>query len=554
MVALKRFIGGLRSPFQNLTPQQRILQFIRFGASLVTLCFAIAFLATRSMTGNVHVARISSARLDVAMGLYKSLRTSISSTSATFQMTGDILPADLTLTDSEIAILTAYTERQVSDAAQYILLGSTEFCMVIYDTSYNPAERVLHRNVTEKCLPYGSGGVFDYRTVLLDAGLTIILAYAYESNFDDDDRYIHQSIERNKQFLLLPKVMIFQIIVQIVILLYGFVLYSNRGAAKDLSGIPSITLNILAVMTVGASVTLLVVTGLLTREIDQVKREISKGMSNFGIRMKTGKLFLFIIWATSTFAMITMLSWAIPVWCSNPPEDGYASDEDITYQYETSENENIKKPFVARPYHAVRNLRRNRVKPSISKLFDDTADFPGDLQSDGRGNLSRKGRYRDKNPFVTSSEIQDGSEDSYDEPQMVELSSKYQTESELRKLGETMARKISVRRLGTVSKPRPPRRDWLPEKEATQNLLYGDNGINDHKYPMGLFSSSDTTDLSRKSTVKEPLMNRTEGQSNGNHLAPFTQDDHNQAYDDISLLEDQEMEYLDNNHFINKIV
>lgn len=553
MPSLMRFLGGIKQPFHNLTAQQRFLQLLRFGASIVTFSFAIAFLSTRYMTRDVHVARINSAHLDVAMGLYKSLRTSISSTSATKQVTGDILPSDQTLTDSEISILTAYTEKQVADAAQYILLGSTEFCMVSYQTSYNPHDRVLHQNVTQNCLHYGSEGIFDYRSILLEAGLTIILAYAYESSFMDDDKFSHQCVERSKQFSLLPKFMVFEIIVQIVIFIYGLVLYSNRGASKDLTNIPSITLNLLAVISVAAGVSILTVVGLVNHELNQISKEIAKGMSNFGIEMKTGKVFLFLIWATATFATLTMFSWAIPIWCSNPTDDGYNSDDDTFYQYRDEDPELDKDEFVAKPYHAMRNLKRKKVKKSISRLFDDTAGFPPEDYDMELGQGSRKRRFKDKNPFLTSAEERELSNDTIDEPQMVELSSKYQTESELRKLGETMARKISVRRLGTVSKPKAPHRDWLPEKEATQNLLYGDNGLSDHKYPSAFQAKSDNNDLSRNTTMRNLGSTRNSSKpTSGFQLDPS--DENNGAYDDISVLEEQEMEFLDNNHFINKIV
>lgn len=351
------FLRGMKhlfgQPFRNLSIQQRLLQLFRFASSILTVAFAIAYLIQFSNIDRGHLARINCAHLDVALGLYKSLRTSISSTDVIGEGS-DILPVDTELTDSEIHILTQYTEKQVADAAQYILLGADQFCMITFESTHSATNHVVEKNVETNCRNYGPGGLFDYPEIMLEAGLDIILAYAYESSYQIDDEYGRRFQARNKRFHVIKAVMIFEALAQLVILMYGFVLYNNRGGAKDLSSIPNITLNGLALLALGAGVTMIVASSIATNELRSMQKEISKGMSSYGVEMVIGDTFLALVWCTFAFAVLTMLSWALPLWCSNPNDDGYNSDDETTYQYRDYSGNGDGDTFVVQPYQVSR--------------------------------------------------------------------------------------------------------------------------------------------------------------------------------------------------------
>lgn len=551
----------LLQPFRNLTVQQRLLQILRLGCPIVTVAFAIAYLTTLSNIETSYVARINCGHLDVAYGLYKSLRSSLSSYSTITLSDADILPADGELTDSEIQILTLYTETQVADAAQYIYLGDRQFCMVFYETTYQSAHLVAV-NVTTTCDPYSSGGLFDYRAILLEAGLDIILAYAYESDYTSDTLYAKRVAQRFKRYAVMKPIMIYEVLAQLAICLYGFVLYSNRGNGKDLSNIPTFALNGVAILSCASGIIVAVAAGIVSRELKATQSEVAKGIADYGVDMLMGSVYLAVLWCTASFAILTMFSWGLPLWCANPPEDGYNSDDEITYHYHDDPQD--KSSFVARPYKVTRQLKRNKAKKAISRLFDDSSHTDSDLvrtTSVGDG-------YGETDPFASAEELGKNvfADDAY-EHERVGLSSQMQSETELRRLGATITRKFSSRRKGNhrLRRNLDDRRDWLPEKATTHNLLYGDNLYFNHQYPQTLPGVSESGSLSRSTTL-DKLGNRSRSntnhsksndvlaQSHQNLLDPNMSHELENPTDNLSVLNEREMEMLDNNHFVNKIV
>ncbi|PSK40450.1 hypothetical protein C7M61_000090 [Candidozyma pseudohaemuli] len=548
----RSFKSLVSRPFHNLSIQQRILQFFRLGTSLLTIAFGIAYLIASSDIESAYLARINCAHLDVALGLYKSLRSSISSTGTLNQ---DLLPVDNELTDSEIHILTQYTEKQVADAAQYILLGANEFCMISFDYVTH-----VKGNITEDCQSYNGIGIFDYRAIMLEAGLDIILAYAYESSYKKDDEYSRRLEARNKRFGVLKPVMIFQILAQAAIIVYGLVLYSNRGGAKDLSSIPNITMNGLALLAVAAGIIMIVASSIAINELRSMKKEIAKGMSSYGVKMILGDVFQALLWCTFAFSVFTMLLWALPLWCSNPADDGYNSDDEITYHYRDDPDDNDR-TYVVKPYQVSRQLKRNKTKKSISRLFDDAANFENDNDHPPRSTSVESTSYHDNGPFA-SPEDYEVREQTF-EPERAELSSHVHTETELRKLGATITRKFSGRRKDSSKSKRTPHRNWLPEKSTTHDLLYGENHFSNHQYPQTLPGVAEGGSLSRASTLnKLNTPNRSRSNTGGglqsqphqNMLIPDANNSYERSVDNISVLDEQEMQLLDNNQFINKIV
>lgn len=550
---LRNLKYNLLLPFRNLTPQQSTLQIFRFATSFITLCLVIVFLLLQHSTVNGYVARINCSHIDVASGLYDSLTTTLSSNDASIK--NDILPINLGLTDSEISLLTLYTEEQVSDAPQYILLGKDEYCEVDYDSDYDePMNKRPRQNETKTCYLYNGKSLFSYRNILLDADLDIILAYAYDTG-NDDKAYNSTAALRKKRFNTLGAVMIFQTCAQFVMLVYGFVLYSNRGSAKDLSHIPTLTLNGIALISVAAGMTMIVGVSIVVSEIINMRTDISNGLGGFGISMNLGKVYFSLIWLSFTFAVFSMLSWTIPLWCSNPKDDGYESDDDTTYIHEPHNNSG---EFVVKPYQASRQTKQRKVKHSHSRLFDDSVYADREVDAP----LDESSTEEDPFQEVNSSSALHYLDSLSSAPKPMELSSRIHSESELRKLGETMSKKVSVRRLHRSHKSKPQLLGSMPEKEETHNLLYGDNTFSTHQYPQSLPTSSEKSTISRNLTI-----NRNRSRSNthdSNKKATDTAKFHElevsldqnpfaSQEDNASLLDQEEMNYLDSNKFINRI-
>lgn len=500
-----------------------------------------------------YIARINCSHLDVAYGLYDSLRSSIADTSYSMDH-DDVLPIDLSLTDSEISILTEYTQSQVANAPQYILLGVTEWCRVNYQTDYMADDYNYHNNLTATCQDYEGFNLFDYRTLLSDNDLTIILAYAYESNYEDDKSYYKSVKGSGKRFRIVKVINIVTVVLQAITVVATLVVYGNRGPAKDLSRIPLVTLNFVAVVTMAAAVCMTAASAITTQEIIQTQKEIREGMDSFGINLVMGKIFFTLMWAGFSFSCLCMFSWIVPLWCSNPSEDFSYDDEEYTNHHDTTALLDRDEHFVPRPYQMTRQTNKKRLKATSSRLFDEE-------------DVNEEERSDHESLLATISEREDSEGDEELRPRsMSELTQTEHTESELRKLGEKMSRKLSTRRLH-----RPPRQrlDILPEKEETKHLLYSDNPFANHQYPQELPRMQDgerrqrSTSLSQQTrTLSDPVL-RTRLRLDSDRINDFLRkplpagnplgDGMSITDDSASVLDEQEMDYLDHTQFINRI-
>lgn len=517
-------------PFHNLLPNQRVLQIARLGTSFVAVCLLVLIISLKSLTKACPIARINCSHLDVAYGLYNSLRTSISSSAV-----GSLISTELSLTDSEIEILTDYTQSKVASAPQYLLLGPLGWCRVDYETNYLDTTTATS-NETTSCYQYNQFGLFDYRSALLDNGLTIILAYAYESKYGNDPQYDANMHLWLKQFRIMNVVTIVVLVAQVVVLVSGCIVYGNRGDAKDLSRIPKATLNAIAIVSVVAGVCMAVVMAIIRNIFAKMRLDILSGIGSFGITMTMGKVYFCLLFLAFALSATTMLTWIVPLWCSNPQDDGYASDDEFYTHDETAILED--RPFVAKPYTLHRQTR------TASRLFDDVPkkrNFTETLE------VSRV-----TNPFDTQESLVENVE-----PLPTELSSKVHSEWELRKLGEKMSRSVSVRKLN--KKPSRPRGLLLPLRKDTQTLLYSESAFSTHQYPQafpkpldeeGLSRAASLTEVNRQNSQRTRLLMEKDTPPAKTPDNPF---DDSQRDDAVSVLNDDEIRYLDGNNFINHL-
>lgn len=500
-----------------------------------------------------YIARINCSHLDVAYGLYNSLKSSISD--STYSMDHDeVLPIDLSLTDSEISILTKYTQSQVSNAPQYILLGVTEWCRVTFPTDYYAANINYRRNLTATCQEYHGLNLFDYRTLLSNNDLTIILAYAYESSYEDDKSYYRTVKDRGKKFHIVKIISIVQIVLQTISFVATLIAYGNRGPAKDLSRIPLLTLNMIAIVTMTAGVCMIATCSITTLEITRTQKEVREGMSSFGINLVMGKVFFALLWSAFAFSCLCMFSWIVPLWCANPPDLEYLDDEEHynSHHDTTTLLERGDEHFVPRPYNMTRQTKKKPLRKTSSRLFDEVIE---EVHSDHESSLAS---VSEREEFVLDKETQPRS--------MIEQSSREHTESELRRLGEKMSRKLSVRQ---IARPSRQRLDILPEKEDTKHLLYSDTPFANHQYPQELPRINEgerrqrSTSLSQQTRTLSDTVLRTRMLLDTDRtndmlrkplasMNPFKDMDYTRD-DGASVLDEQEMDYLDNAHLINKI-
>lgn len=492
---------NLASPFTNLSKASRTLQLIRLFSSLFALLFIIFTLTIPLASNSVYIARIDCAHLDVSYGLYKSLRNSVSLTPTFLDDSNSYdFPVDSSLTNSEIAILTEYAESQVADAPQYITTSLWSWCYGNYNiTRYTDKQGKVHslrNNDVVVCQKMPSAYVFDYREELELLGLGSILAYAFQTRKYDDANYARLVKTRHREFRMVTPLLVFGAATQLAIIIFTLVLYANRGKERDLSSVPRFLLHIMSALTLASFLCISVSAGMITELLTSIKQEIEKTLSDFGISLHLGNVWYSLLWLGVSFSTLTMLSWVLPIWCANPPDD--------EYEYEESYNNDTFASFTSNR-HTHSNGQRFSGARSTQAIDDPMTGIDGkhgisrNNSSRSRYHQSGKSRHDFEQDIVSSEDsdedrIQvsrqsfDYKNDLYESQPKLEIdhfSNDFyeKDEHELRKLGKSLSRKSSVRHLYKKTKPKKRDLSYLPEEEDTIQLLYNEANLADEKYP-----------------------------------------------------------------------
>lgn len=536
-MVLKNFAYNIQLPFRNLTKQSRALQIFRLFTSIGALLFIIFSLVGPLLSTNVYIARINCAHLDVSYGLYKSLRNSVSLTPSILDDSStNEFPVDSSLTNSEISILTEYAESQVATAPQYIITSLWSWCYGNYNTTEikdgHGHTRLTRHDDSLVCSKGQSGYVFDYRAELKSIGLSSILAYAFQSNNADDKSYAQLVHGRHNKYKVIAPILVFGGATQFLILVFSLILYSNRGSEKDLSKIPSFLLVILSVIAISSFLGVAVGVGLITRLITVIRDEISTTLGDFGVNLHLGNIWFSLIWLSFSFTLMAMISWVFPLWCANPPDDEdfeYEFDESYYNHHNVSASSNDKTPRFSHkegksmalsenytiPLYKGHRKRTSGARNLQEILNKDDNDDHNSIQLISRNESIRSHRttqsnkshknhirpssvnsFHDNYQYTDQDVIPD--DDEGDDDIDLEITNElykhkpkvnmnhfsndyyYKDEEELRRLGESLSRKSSVRHL--YKKSKTSKLDLLPEEE-TKILLYNDAAILDHQYP-----------------------------------------------------------------------
>lgn len=322
----------LRRPFikftlsiSTLSKEEKFLFSLRLSSTCLAIVTILIMLIGPVVVKSFYITRVNCSHLDVSHGLYNSLKNSVGAATSILGVgEGSYVPMGTSLTSSDIKLLTDYAEEQVGEAPQYCLTSLWRFCFGNYDTytinGTDGEDLIRKRNESLTCT--GNKGIaFDYRTQLLSIGLQSILAYAYQTRLYKDDTYERHINQREHRFKLAINAMIFTVCVQAVLLFALIVIYANRGPTKDLSRIPNVVLHVLSVLSVMGFCSSIIELALITNLINLTTNEVKSKLGDFGVSFASGPAWMTFMWLSSAFCAITMASWALPMWCANPPDE-----------------------------------------------------------------------------------------------------------------------------------------------------------------------------------------------------------------------------------------
>lgn len=455
-----------------------------------------------------------------------------------------LMPAGTSVSDSEVDILVKYISTKVSNAPQYIELGERNWCFarLTNQQNYTYLEELQYESpLTVTCEAYTNVKLFDYKWVLEKNNLGVIIAYAFQGSKNDADYYKDIS-KRHKTLRALSIIVAIQIPLHLIILISGLLVYKGRGSARDLRTIPRSTLNIIAILSLIAGLTVTTITVIFVQSIKAMKNEVHNHLKSYGISVNLGILYFSFHWLVIGCSAFCMLTWVVPLWFGNPAESSRWDEPDQP-----------KDNYVIWPYRFERTTKpKRKVNHTTSRLFDESFEIPHDDEMTTASEVLNP--FEDKDPA-----------DLTEESPNFTLGSKAHSEWELRELGAKMSRKVSVRK---TSRPKTAVSEQLPAKEETRNLLYGDNPFSNHQYPQAL-PRSETSDLTRSSTTRLLSIKETQSESRGPRtrvlldnnlsLGPATKANGSKSFNrpesigNASVLNDLEMEILDQNQFINRI-
>lgn len=500
----------------NLSARERGLQVTRLFTSFTVIVLIIAALVGSLLSHKIYISRINCAHLDVSYGLYKSLRTLVSLSPSILEQesSAGVYPMDSSLTNSEITVLTNYAEEQVANAPQYTFTSMWRWCYGNYNiTKVHEKDGKMKFNKHNDVISCSSDAkeyVFDYRQELADIGLQSILAYAYQSSSFDDNSYQKATAKRESKYKKVPGALFFAAASQAVLLILTYFVYLDRGDNPKVKKQQLFMMNFLALLSMASFLAMAIGVGLLTQILVEVKLEVLKSLNDFGVTFHLGKAWFSLLWASCIFALLSMASWTLPLWCANPPED---IDDDFE---------------AGIPRHHRRTTHN---------------------ANENRGHLRSVSNPLLNEAYVTD-DINDERKESPDmetATRLVERQPTFTTEEELRKLGESLSRSVSVRHLNrkTSNKKTQPTFTTVTEDPFDSASLIENDDQSSHHY--------------REETY--------DGYQNRQRYTEFSHSKHdrnvlatlnsamllNNENDASSFLNEDEIHFLDHNNFINKM-
>ncbi|RCK58811.1 Protein ECM7 [Candida viswanathii] len=515
MLLWKNISYNLTLPFRNLSPGERTLQIIRLLTCCASVAFCLACLVAPKVTNSAYVSRINCAHLDVSYGLYKSLRNSVSQTPEIFSDNRVGVSLGSSLTNSEITLISQYAEKQVAGAPQFCLTSLWSWCYGNYDTyrevTKNGKTKIKKKNERLTCLSK-SAYAFDYLYELDTIGLTIILAYAYQSLSYRSPTYLDLMKSRSNRFQLSFNGIIFTCCAQFVILLFIFIIYGNRGSAKDLSKVPSFILHIVALISLASAVSIIIGLAIMTNLLIITRTEIRNKLGDFGVSFHMGKCWFVLVWVAASFSILSLASWVLPLWCANPLVERSTKDEEISLFQVGAGNESKFDEFKKKVGQTGKRITSRFSVVEVNEGTSRNHDHSNRISSMFHNRRPSIGLHNDLH------------------------------EQEMRKLGESLSKKTSVRRTKSTSRAK----ELEEQGVLLENFTFKDDYPTIQEETYDGYSSRSVSRSALDKVRRKPSDKRERNLIREVMKSPFDDEDISPRN---SYLEDDELELLDNQMF-----
>ncbi|SCV02620.1 LAMI_0H01222g1_1 [Lachancea mirantina] len=305
---LHRMKKVLARPFENLTALDQLVQIIRLASSLLVsiLIFILTVGALVSPTA-LFMGKLNTSSIDIAYGLFDALQSSVESS------VSNMINNGVGLTTSEILILTEYASSRVSEVPDFIVTSVYGWCRVTNSTE-------THNQTRTACIREHSNYIFDYRDILEDIGLSIILTYAYgttdsstaaDVNTSSYEDYLKQTRKTKERMInLLYVTLSTQMLLAGLSLWYYSIKDKSLNKLKEQFLVHSISFGSLFIFISS----LVVVINLATINI-QIRSKIKDELKSFGISYHLGNAWFTALWLLVIFSFVSCGLWSGLEWC-----------------------------------------------------------------------------------------------------------------------------------------------------------------------------------------------------------------------------------------------
>lgn len=287
----------------------------------------MVLLAPIHSPNSMRMARLNSYSEDITRGLFSVLRKTMES-SSDFDINNGV-----GLTSSELVVLTEYTANQLDKTPQFITVSLYGLCNAIFTSEpvvneQNGVQPVkTNSSFSYSCLNKGKNYFFDYRRVLSDLGLNIVIDYAYTGERSDTSlvdpsvKPYGFSTSYNKFIRLLRKrktvafnLMIAMLVMELIVVVLTYWYYSIKGRFinefKERSLVHAVSILTLVIFICGLC-------GIVTIAWVNItlRTKIRVELGTLGFSYHLGEAFFVCLWFIGVLVSIQCFSWTVLEWC-----------------------------------------------------------------------------------------------------------------------------------------------------------------------------------------------------------------------------------------------
>ncbi|AQZ15637.1 ECM7 (YLR443W) [Zygosaccharomyces parabailii] len=310
-------------PFENLTALESLVQWLRLISS--TLIIALGLVATvgpLTSPNTLRMAQFDTRPADITQGLFQVLKHAVEVFGSTDANNG------VGLTTSEIYILTAYTEGQIQNIPQFITLNIYGRCDVSFKTrTEDPGGtevQVRNSTIAESCHRAGPDYIFDYRSVLSQLGLDIVLDYAYDKDgastvlMSGSYNEYMSNLRNQKRNMLSLLYAVICLEACILVMTFWYYIIKGRFINPFKERFLMHSISFLSFTVFICSLTSIIT---LTCINYKLRNRIRNELQAFGFSYSMGNSWITCIWFMAVFVIISTLVWSGLEWCISDSQD-----------------------------------------------------------------------------------------------------------------------------------------------------------------------------------------------------------------------------------------